>query len=140
VIDESQDQRRSIVLNLKMETLEEKGGLLDWLLTAVRELDPSSATQIMNLIRSPASLNEVRMHVDDLLQRGALEKSEQLIEVCNEVQRLHESDEKAQRREDVTENMDYVSRLLSVWLTWLHPYLNSIDQDLSSSKTSGPET
>lgn len=112
-----------------METLEEQGELLDRLFTAVRELDPSSATQIMNLTQSQAPLSEVTTHVDDLLERGAIEKPEEVMEVCNDVQRVQESDKKAQSHE-VTKNNDFVSYLLSFRFTWSHPYMNSIDQDL----------
>ncbi|KAJ5826060.1 hypothetical protein N7474_003198 [Penicillium riverlandense] len=83
-------------------------------LTAVRELDSSSANQIMDRVQSQASLSEAKMHVDDLLERGALAKSEKLIEIYNEVQRLQEFGEKAQRREDVMENNGFVSHLLSL--------------------------
>ncbi|KAJ5612963.1 hypothetical protein N7510_006157 [Penicillium lagena] len=104
------DQRRRIVLEHNMDILEEKGEPIDMdqLLATVQELDSSSATQIMNLVRNQAPLDEIKMQIEGLLERGALERSEQLIEVCNEVQRLYESDDKAQRRENVAENKDYV--------------------------------
>ena len=149
-IDETSDQRRKQVLKRKLDSLDEKGRLLDRLVSTIRESDKMSAVQIVNLIRGHATLEELRVFIDDMLERSRLDKTPDVVEVCNDLQRLHESERRSIRHRPnanqvsdivlfrvpafpwttVTEDNDFVSHLLSLWFTWTHPFLNWIDRDL----------
>lgn len=149
-IDEEGDQRRKQVLKRKIESVEDKGGLLDRLVLTLQEADRASAMEVVNMIRSHASLEEIRGFLDDLLQRPKLEKTPELIDACSGVCEWHERQKEAAgpRPSDehssnmslfnvparpwttVTENDDFVSHLVSLWFTWEHPFLNWIDRDM----------
>ncbi|KAJ5577990.1 uncharacterized protein N7459_006954 [Penicillium hispanicum] len=149
-IDEDGDQRRKHVLKRKLNSLEEKGQLLDRLIVALQEIDKISAVQVMNLIRSHASLDEIRAFIDDITDRPKLEKTPELIDACSSVRDLHDSHKRAMlARPDakslsdmvifrvpahpwtsVTDDDEFVSHLISLWFTWSHPFLNWIDRDL----------
>ncbi|KAJ5358861.1 uncharacterized protein N7496_011274 [Penicillium cataractarum] len=149
-IDEDGDQRRKHVLKRKLDSLDEKGHLLDRLIATLQESDRTYAAQITNLIRSHASLDEIRAFMDDLMERPRLEKTPELIEACHSVQQWHESQRRAVRPRpepkqlsdmalfrvpahpwtSITEDDDFVSHLISLWFTWAHPFLNWIDRDL----------
>lgn len=132
--------------------MEEKGQLLDRLIATLRESDRTYAAQITNLIRSHASLDEIRAFMDDLMERPRLEKTPELIDACHSVHQWHESQKRVIRTRpepkqlqlsdmplfrvpahpwtSVTEDDDFVSHLISLWFTWAHPFLNWIDRDL----------
>lgn len=151
-IDEDSDQRRKRVLKRKLETLEAKGTLLDQLVLTLQNSDRTVAAQVVNLIRSHATLDEIRAYIDDILERPKLEKTPELIEVCSGVQKWHDTQKRARadrprvdHRElsdivlfhvparpwtNVTEDDEFVSHLMSLWFTWSHPFLNWIDRDL----------
>lgn len=106
--------------------------------------------QIMNLIRSHASLEEVESFMEDLLRKPTLEKTPDLVEACEDLQRWNRSQKKAMiARPDpkeladmvlfkvpaapwtsVTNDDELVSHLISLWFTWVHPFLSFIDRDL----------
>lgn len=151
-IDEDSDQRRKRVLKRKLETLEDKGALLDQLVLTLKSSDRTVAAQVVNLIRSHATLDEIRAYIDDILERPKLEKTPELIEVCSGVQKWHDTQKRARadrpridHRElsdivlfhvparpwtNVTEDDEFVSHLMSLWFTWSHPFLNWIDRDM----------
>lgn len=149
-IDEDSDQRRKCVLKRKLEVLEDKGALLDQLVHALRDYDKTVAAQVVNLIRSNATLREIGAYIDDIPARPKLEKAAELTDVCSGVQQRHESRKRARadaRDESelfhnvlfhvpahpwtsVTDDDGWVSHLISLWFTWSHPFLNWIDRDL----------
>lgn len=108
------------------------------------------AAQITNLIRSHASLEEIRAYIDDLIERPRLAKTPELIEACHGVQQWHESQKRVIRPRpepkelsdmaqfqvpaypwtSMTDDDGFVSHLISLWFTWVHPFLNWIDKDL----------
>ncbi|KAJ5180591.1 hypothetical protein N7492_003801 [Penicillium capsulatum] len=143
-------RRKLKVLKRKLDSLDDKGRLLDRLVLTLQESDKTCAAQIINLIRSHGTLDELRAFIDDIMERTRPEKTPELIEVCADFKRLHES-EKSNRRlrpdpkelsdillfrvpafpwTTVIEDDDFVSHLLSLWFTWSHPFLNWIDKDL----------
>lgn len=150
LIDEEGDQRRKYGLKRKVDTLEDKGKLLDRLVTVLQHTDKTCAAQIMNLIRSNASLDEIQMCMDDIMNLPRLEKTPELIDTYSGVQKWSESHKKAMvARPDpkelsdmvlftvparpwtsVTADNEFVSHLISLWFTWFHPFLNFIDRDL----------
>ncbi|KAJ5717368.1 hypothetical protein N7488_003014 [Penicillium malachiteum] len=101
-------------------------------------------------IFSHASLEEIQSFVEDILDQPELEKTPELVEVCCGVKELQESQKRAtlmkselQRKSDsvvfhvpafpwttVTDDSDFVSHLVSLWFTWVHPTLNWINRDL----------
>jgi len=134
----------------KLSTMEQKGQLLDDLIRAVQETDESCAVQMINLVRSHASLEEIRAFLDDIVVRDRIERTPDVINALAEVQKLDEIPRETSRPRlhdktlsemvlfrvpaipwtTVTSDADFVSHLLSLWFTWSHPYLNWIDRDL----------
>ena len=149
-IDEEGDQRRKQVLKRKLNSLEEKGKLLDRLVTTLQETDRTSAAQIVNLIRSQASIEEIRAFIDDIMERPKLEKTPELIDACGGVKEWHDAHKRSMRSKPnpgqlsdtvlfrvpaypwtkVSNDDNFVSHLISLWFTWVHPFLNWIDRDL----------
>lgn len=149
-MDETGDQRRKQVLKRKLDSLDDKGRLLDRLVKTLQETNRACAAQIINLVRGHGTLDELRAFIDDIMERPRLEKTPELIEACADFQRLHESEKSHTRLKPdpkelsdivlfrvpafpwttVIENDNFVSHLLSLWFTWTHPFLNWIDKDL----------
>ncbi|KAJ5782321.1 hypothetical protein N7457_004095 [Penicillium paradoxum] len=150
MVDESADQRRKQAMKRKISVLEEKAKLLDQLLLILQETDEVCAAQVLNLIRSHASLEQIRMYVDDIVNRARIEMSPELLEALTQAKRLDDVPRKTSRPKSkdkslhemvlfrvpakpwttVTDDDDFVSHLMSLWFTWSHPYLNWIDRDL----------
>lgn len=149
-IDEQGDQRRKQILKRKIESVEDKGGLLDHLISTLQETDKASAMQVVNMIRSQASLEDIRGYLDDLLQRPKLEKTPELMDAYGGVRDWHDAEKRASESQPsiedvatgalfqvparpwtgVTDDDEFVSHLISLWFTWYHPFLNWIDRDL----------
>ena len=128
--------------------MEEKGVLLDDLILYLQETDETCSDQILSLVRSHATLEEIREHLDNVVHRI----ESQSPEVMSAIEDFHSFEEEqrgASRRRveesegpilifqvpaapwtTVTSNDDFVSHLMSLWFTWAHPYLNWIDRDL----------
>ncbi|KAJ5097012.1 hypothetical protein N7456_007733 [Penicillium angulare] len=149
-VDEEGDQRRKKVLKRKFDSLSERGKLLDRLVSTLQETDRNRAAQIMNLIRSHASLEEVQSFMDDIMDQPLLEKTPELVDICSGVRELAETHKRTalenhdqQRLSEtvmlqvpahpwtaVTNDSEFVSHLISLWFSWSHPFLNWIDRDL----------
>ncbi|KAJ5938124.1 hypothetical protein N7454_004466 [Penicillium verhagenii] len=149
-IDEEGDQRRKDGLKRKLDSYQEKASLLDRLVATLQETSKTRAAQILNLIRSNASLEEVQLFLDDFIERSKVEKTPELVEICSGVRDLNESQKRAalarlhpKRLSDivlfqvpaapwtsVTKDNEFVSHLISMWFSWTHPFLNWIDRDL----------
>jgi hypothetical protein len=130
--------------------MEEKGALLDDLICALRETDETCAVQMINLVRSHASLEDIRAFLDDIVVRGRIQRTPEVLNALAEVQKLDEMPREISRPRlnnktlsemvlfrvpakpwtTVTSDSDFVSHLISLWFTWSHPYLNWIDRDL----------
>lgn len=146
----------------KIDLLEDKEDLLIRLVGVLRESGNRRTIPLLNLIRSNASLADIRHYVDHELPRADLARTPELVEVCNEVQRLQQNEARSVRRildakrlsdiprvrvpahpwTTVTEDEDFVSHLVSLWFTWCHPFCNWIDRsrfvrDMRSGRTSG---
>lgn len=151
IIDEEGDQRRKQVLKRKLDSLSERGKMLDQLVSILQETDKRRAAQILNLIRSNASLEEVQSFMDDIMEHPEIEKTPELIDIVQDVKQLNESQKRAMltrpepvRRlsevvifhvpafpwTTVTDDSEFVSHLVSLWFSWSHPFLNWIDRDL----------
>ncbi|KAJ6093439.1 hypothetical protein N7486_008728 [Penicillium sp. IBT 16267x] len=130
----------------KIDSLEEDRELLLQLVGNLRESSNSRVVQLLNLIRSNAPLEEIKVYMDKKM-RGELETTPELVDVARN---LEESEARARRRlldvrrlaDDplwkvpakpwtiVTDDDGFVSHLVSLWFTWFHPFFNYLDRDL----------
>lgn len=119
------------------------------LVTTLREADDRRATQLLNLIRSNASLEDIEVYINEHLY-VELEKTPELVGLTNQLRPLSESEYRSQRRildvrkltdipiwkvpakpwTKITDDDDLVSHLFSMWFTWYHQYFNWIDSEL----------
>ncbi|RHZ47722.1 putative C6 transcription factor [Aspergillus thermomutatus] len=147
--DAGADKRRRGVLKRKVTQLEEKEDILIRLVSTLRESGTRRTIQLLNLIRSNASLAEIKLYIDTQL-KFELEKTPELVEVCNEIQRFEQMGSRSRRRildaqrssveplfrvpaapwTTVTVDDDHVSHLILLWFTWVHPFYNWIDRGL----------
>lgn len=133
----------------KLESLEEDRDLLIQLVSTLRESTNSHVIHFLNLIRSNASLEEIKAHID-AHPYTELEKTPELIDAASQISHMRDTDYRSRRRfldvhrlSDIplwkvpakpwtrlTDDDDFVSHLVSLWFTWYHPYCNWIDRDL----------
>lgn len=150
VVNEDSDLRRRKAVKRKIEDLEHDRDLLLHLVATFREARNRPVIQLLNLIRSNASLEEIRLYIDDQLGREELAQTPELEDVRVEIRRLVQSNTHSRRRVlDVNRLADtpvynvpakpwtrlsdddsFVSHLVSLWFTWYHPIFNCIDRDL----------
>lgn len=125
--------------------------MLNQLVSTLQETDKRRAAQILNLIRSNASLEEIQTFMDDILEHPEIEKTPELVDIFEGVKQMNESQKRAMltrpepvRRlsevtifhvpafpwTTVTDDSEFVSHLVSLWFAWSHPFLNWIDRDL----------
>lgn len=149
VIDELNDNRRRLALKRKLEDLTEDKALLLRLVETLRYSGNEHVLRLLDLIRNKkASLDEIKAYLD-----GEVPDSE--IEVTPELQEVQDKlEERALKRSSrrmldvmwlshipvvevpakpwttVTHDDSLVSYLVSLWLTWSHPFCNWIDRDL----------
>ena len=149
IIDESNDNRRRLALKRKLEDLTEDKKLLVQLVETIRSSSNEHVVRLLDLIRNKkGTLDEIKAYLD-----GRVTDSE--IEMTPELQELHDHLEaRASRRSSrrlldvtwlsnipvvevpahpwttVTDDDGLVSFLISLWLTWSHPFCNWIDRDL----------
>lgn len=123
---------------------------MDDMIGLLRETDVTCAVQMLNLVRSHASMEEIRAFLDDIMKRARIEKTPEILKTLMEVQKLDQMPRETSRRRlndqtleemvlfrvpaepwtTVTSDSTFVSHLISLWFTWSHPYLNWIDRDL----------
>ena len=178
-VDRTSDKRRRSGIKRKLETLEDRKELLLDLVAMLRDSGDRSVLQLLDLIRSNASLAELKFYLDE--QHRALRakqpdcnrKSSQVLGAWDNhihdhnyndtagdgngdgVQHLDQSesplnghnnnlnildpqlladtprfDVPARPWTTVTEDARFVSQLVSLWLTWFHPFCNWLDRDL----------
>ncbi|PWY86774.1 hypothetical protein BO70DRAFT_333218 [Aspergillus heteromorphus CBS 117.55] len=149
-LDRSADKRRRGALKRKIDQLADQEDLLVRLVGVLRESGNRRAAPLISLIRSEASLDEIRYYINHQLPRLELAQTPELVEVCQEVQQLQPSESRLMRRildakrlsdmppfqvparpwTNVVSDNDFVSHLISLWFTWSHPFRNWIDKDL----------
>ncbi|OJJ42822.1 hypothetical protein ASPZODRAFT_104512 [Penicilliopsis zonata CBS 506.65] len=154
VYDANSDNRRKVVLKRKIESLEDDRDLLVRLLGTLREDSNRRVVPLLNLIRSDASLDEIKEYIDHHHSRGELERTPELVEVVDQLlsprAQTQESEDRSRRRildakrlsdvprwkvpanpwTSVIDDDEVVSHLVSLWFTWCHPYHNWIDREL----------
>ncbi len=142
--------RRKVSIKRKIEDLEEVKDLFLDLIDSLKHSDNDHAVQLMDLIRSGASLGEVKAFLNIRLDRKAFQRSPELMEAQEQVERHDDArsagranimriqrlvdtppfDVPAKPWTTVTSDDHFVSHLLSLWLTWTHPFLNCLDREL----------
>lgn len=156
VIDESLDKRRKGPHKRKLEELERDRELLNGLVEVIRAGGESQVAQLLTLIRSNAPLEEISASVNAELEarsvagQGASLASAQLERVRAEVSRLGEAGPSlgfkfmglqrlceipmvtvpSKPWTTVTDDDDFVSHLVSLWLTWEQDFFPVLDRDL----------
>ncbi|PWY85937.1 hypothetical protein BO70DRAFT_423052 [Aspergillus heteromorphus CBS 117.55] len=123
VLDEDTDRRRKGTLERRLEALEQDQSLLRHLLGTIHDDDPTRFDRILEFIRTDASLDQVRLFITNTCSQPA--DGEQIRLFDHPVYLVP-----AQPWTSLTEDDDYVSRLISLYFTWNHPTQIWIDRDL----------
>lgn len=128
----------------KLEELEDDREFLVQLVSALRESSRTSVLQVLNLIRSNASFQEIKTYIEKHLDRDPASTLE-----LDRIRQLQGADERARGRigdtrklsdtplwfvpakpwTRVTDDDEFVSHLLSYWFTWYNPIFTFIDRD-----------
>ncbi|PYI09547.1 hypothetical protein BO78DRAFT_394770 [Aspergillus sclerotiicarbonarius CBS 121057] len=156
LVDEMADMRRKYAMKRKLERLEQAEETLLRLIDALRESESKRLAQLLNLIRSNASFEELQIFLEQQLTGQEIEMSPELRELQSQISRPSEDEEerssthsRAPRRvldvrrladspvyrvpakpwTRVTDDDDLVSHLISLWLTWTYPFFDWLDKD-----------
>ncbi|KAF5855358.1 hypothetical protein ETB97_009361 [Aspergillus alliaceus] len=158
VVDEMADMRRKFAMKRKVDRLEQAEDTLLRLLGAIRESENTRVAQLLNLIRSNASFDEIAIFLELQFSRTEIERSPELREFQNQLTRPSDDDnDEAEERNmpriprrmlevrrlvdipvykvpakpwtTVTDDDDLVSHLVSLWLTWTYPWFDWLDKD-----------
>ncbi|GAT18635.1 C6 transcription factor [Aspergillus luchuensis] len=141
----------------KLDRLEQAEETLLRLIDALRESESKRLAQLLNLIRSNASFEELQIFLEQQFTGREIELSPELREIQSQISRPSDDDEEAQppsqprssrrvldvrRLADnpvyqvpakpwttVTDDGDLVSHLVSLWLTWTYPFFHWLDKD-----------
>lgn len=149
IIDESNDNRRRLALKRKLEELTENKRMLVQLVEILRSSSNEHVVRLLDLIRNKrASLDEIKAYVDGKVTDSEMETTPELQEVHDnlEARAIRRSSRRlldvtwlsnipvvevpAHPWTTVTDDDGLVSFLISLWLTWSHPFCNWIDRDL----------
>lgn len=150
------DMRRKFAMKRKLERLQQAEETLTRLLETLRDSESKDLAQVLNLIRSNASFDELQLYLDKQLSGDGSEISPGLQQVRNQLTRpSEEADEvgrsarsgsrrilDVRRLADtpvyrvpakpwtrVTDDDELVSHLVSLWLTWTYPFFDWLDKD-----------
>ena len=157
LVDEMADMRRKYAMKRKLDRLEQAEETLLRLIDALRESESKRLAQLLNLIRSNASFEELQIFLEQQFTGREIELSPELREIQSQISRPSDDDEEAQppsqprssrrvldvrRLADnpvhqvpakpwttVTDDGDLVSHLVSLWLTWTYPFFHWLDKD-----------
>lgn len=145
--------RRKGAIERKIEMLEDAEHLLLDLVQTLKKDDQNVRTsQLINLIRSNASLDEIQLFLERQFSPEEREKMPEVVETQNHLARMPKEESRArpgrrvmaiQRLADipiyrvpakpwtnVTDDDDLVSHLISIWCTWSYPWFHWINRDL----------
>lgn len=144
--------RRKAAVKRKLEKLEENRDLFALMVQTLRRSDSPEAVQLLRLIQSGAPVQKVKTFLNDRLDRLHLEKSPELKELQSHLDEYDDATRSPRRRRSVmdirrivdeppfkvpakpwttvTDDDNIVSHLISLWLTWSHPFVNCLDRGL----------
>ncbi|KOC12421.1 putative C6 transcription factor [Aspergillus flavus AF70] len=158
VVDEMADMRRKFAMKRKLDRLEQAEDTLLHLIGALRGSENTRIAQLLNLIRSNASFDEIAVFLEQQFSRAEIERSPELREFRSQLSRPSDEDDddgnegtapriprrmlEVRRLADipvykvpakpwttVTDDDDLVSHLVSLWLTWTYPWFDWLDKD-----------
>lgn len=145
--------RRKGALEHRIEMLEDAERLLLDLVETLKKDDRNIRTsQLINLIRSNGSLDEIRTFLERQFSPEERQKMPEVVETQNHLARMPKEESHVlrvrrvmpiQRLTDtpiyrvpakpwtnVTDDDDLVSHLISIWCTWSQPWFHWINRDL----------
>lgn len=147
--------RRKTCIKRKIDALEENRDLLQTLFDTMRNSNDEKAVQLFRLIRSDVPLGDFENYLDnghELDQTEAeMSSSPGLVELQNILMKPQDDSPRPDRRRMldirrlvdeppfrvparpwtvITKDDTLVSHLVSLWLTWSHPFWNSLDRKL----------
>ncbi|KAJ5554782.1 hypothetical protein N7461_003252 [Penicillium sp. DV-2018c] len=139
-INSDNDGRRRITLKRKIQTLELDRDLLVRLVEAIRNDNDQQTPDVLNLIRSNAPLDEIRLCLSDGQREWQMNNHNHPVKMSrhspkrymdvNRIVDIALFQVPAQPWTSITEDDAFVSHLISLYFTWQHPILNWIDRDL----------
>ncbi|PLB46427.1 hypothetical protein P170DRAFT_465950 [Aspergillus steynii IBT 23096] len=138
IVNEASDKRRKLDLKRKIQSLEHDRDLLFQLVSTLRTDENRNASDVLNLIRSNASLDEIRLSLAESLNpqdpqtraEGLGRNTRQKYMDINRLSDIPRWRVSARPWTTVTDDDDLVSHLISLYFSWNHQILNWIDRDL----------
>lgn len=147
IIDESNDNRRRLALKRKLEELTEEKKLLLQLVETLRSSSNDHVVRLLDLIRNKkGTLDEIKAYLDGVVTDSETEMTPEMQEEHPETKASRRSSRRlldvtwlsniplvevpAHPWTTVTDDDGLVSFLISLWLSWSHPFCNWIDRDL----------
>ncbi|KUL85410.1 hypothetical protein ZTR_07032 [Talaromyces verruculosus] len=149
IIDVESDQRRKLNLKRKVDSLENDRQFLIRLIESLRTGQQNHITDLLSYIRSSSSLDEIKSFLDSHVQQPETEPTPQMREMFVELERLQQSQRRPPRTlaarqlsetplvavpakpwTTVTDDDNFVSHLISLWLTWHYPWFRCIDPEI----------
>ncbi|OGM41999.1 putative C6 transcription factor [Aspergillus bombycis] len=153
------DMRRKFAMKRKLDRLEQAEDTLLHIIGALRGSENTRIAQLLNLIRSNASFDEIALFLEQQFSRAEIERSPELREFRSQLSRPSDEDDddgnegnapriprrmlEVRRLADipvykvpakpwttVTDDDDLVSHLVSLWLTWTYPWFDWLDKDV----------
>ncbi|KAJ5979878.1 hypothetical protein N7481_007176 [Penicillium waksmanii] len=137
-LDFDTDGRRRVAFKRKIQSLEQDRNLLLQLMETIRSDNTRTAPGVLNLIRSNASVREIRQFFDtepssstaDEMPTKVRRKTSTRYMDIKSLSDIPLYEVPAQPWTSVTEDSSFVSHLISLYFTWQHPVLNWMDRDL----------
>lgn len=146
IIDVERDQRRKLNLKRRVDSLESDRIFLIRLIESLRTGPQNHITDLLNFIRSSSSLDEIKSFLNSYVPQTETEATPQMRDVFVKLERLQQSRQgppttlATRRLSDtplvtvpakpwttVTDDDQFVSHLISLWLTWHYPWFHCID-------------
>lgn len=153
-VDRNNDKRRKSGIKNKLERLEDRKDLLLSLIRTIRDSGNRRTLQLLDLVRSNASLAEIKFYLDESPAQPDLEKKRagESNDAHDNIHLTRPSDSPSTETKDafdsqhladiplfdvpanpwttVVQDAGLVSQLVSLWFTWFHPFSNWLDRDL----------
>ncbi|GFF38363.1 hypothetical protein IFM51744_03774 [Aspergillus udagawae] len=149
IVDEGSDLRRKGALKRKAAMMEQDQELLIQLVSALRGSNERHVSHLVNMIRSHASLQEIREYITDHLKLGTIEDTSEVQGLRRQIRLLLDLEGPAfesRKTQRVAHSRSFnvpakpwtviqcssafVSELVSLWLTWNHSMFPCIDRSL----------
>lgn len=142
------DMRRKNAMDRKVAKLEKVADTLTRLINALRDSESRRVSQLLNLIRSNASFDELQLFLEQQFSHYELESTPELRDIQSQLSQTTDLAPlgwrylRVDRLADdpvykvpakpwtaVTDDSELVSHLVSLWLTWTYPWFNWLDAD-----------